>query len=116
MPYISFATQPQTIGVGRSARHVSFKNDTGSDWVGEVDEVLAGETEISEAAFTSRKGANDTYNAALPAPPLVVPPTPPVQMLVEKVAAIDTSKVVDVATAKAVIEEFQTAVVEALGG
>lgn len=103
MPYIRFNQQPESVGVGRTSRNVSYKTDTGVDWVAEVDVVLPGETEIVEAAYHATVSANVAYNAAIPPPS---PPAPPAPTTEEKLAAlidaIAADKGIDPATAAAV--------------
>ncbi|MCC6238101.1 MAG: hypothetical protein IT299_11095 [Dehalococcoidia bacterium] len=65
---------PDSLGAGRTARNVSFRVDTGDDWVAEVDVVLEGEQEISEEEYWSRRSANTEYIARIPE--RVVEPTP----------------------------------------
>lgn len=101
MPHIKFATQPRSIGIGRQARNISYKEDTLADWVCEVDEVLAGETPIDAAAFNSTAAANSTYNAALP-PPSPPPPLPFATYTAAEIAAT-TPPAGKIADAKAIL-------------
>jgi hypothetical protein len=87
MPYISIATKPDSIGVGRTARRASYRADSGADWVAEVDEVRPSEIEISEAAYLATAAANATYNAALPPAPAPARPLSPEDALVKAIMA-----------------------------
>ena len=73
MSYITYATAPDSLGVGRQARGVSYETDTGSNWVAEVDAALSSETVIDQATYDTQVSANDTHNAALPPPPAPAP-------------------------------------------
>lgn len=65
--FIRHATVPASIGLGRTARNVSFKA-TGEDWIAEVDAAIDGEEVLTEEQFLAIAAENETYNAAQPEP------------------------------------------------
>ncbi len=73
MPYVTYSHMPESLGVGRGAHDVSYKADTGADWVGIVDVVGDNAHEIDESMFVQISAANAEHNAALPPVP---EPTP----------------------------------------
>lgn len=69
MPYIRFDSLPDSFGVGRTVRNVTFRADTRADWVGEVDAVLSSETEIDAVTYEATVKANRAHNETLPTRP-----------------------------------------------
>lgn len=88
MPYIRFDKMPDSLGVGRTARGVTYRHDDLSGWVARVDEVRPGETEITEAEYEAMSAANLAYNEALPVPE-APPPPPRVPTMEERIAALE---------------------------
>lgn len=74
MPYISAPFMPDTIGEGRTASGVTYQEDDGANWAAQVDEVRAGDTEITADAYAVILAANEAHNDALPEPPATTPP------------------------------------------
>jgi len=90
MAYIRYAAAPDSIGVGRQARHVSYEEDTGASWVAEVDEVRAGEEEITAGDYFIAVETNRLHNATIPAPEPAAPTPPPGPTLAERVALLES--------------------------
>lgn len=73
MPYVTYPHMPESLGIGRSAHDVSYKADSGADWVGIVDVVGDDAHEIDESMFVQISTANAEHNADLPPMPEPAP-------------------------------------------
>lgn len=63
MRYIKATAQPQG-HPGRTYYSASYHHDDGSSWIGIVDDVLPGETEITAEAWQAIAEANHDFNVA----------------------------------------------------
>ncbi len=61
MPYITAPSQPHGF-VGRTYYNANYHHDDGSNWIGIVEEVQPGETEITAAQYEAQWQATHDFN------------------------------------------------------
>ena len=98
MPYIQHASRPGALREGRQVRNASYEADTSANWVGEVDAIEAGDTEITEDQYKAALATNEQHNGAIPEPK----PTPP--LLVAKADLTELRAATTIAQLKTALE------------
>jgi hypothetical protein len=72
--YARLDTIPQSLAPAKQARNATYRADTLTDWIAEVDVLPAGASEITAEQYVTLLGEIEDYNKNLPEP--TPPPEP----------------------------------------